>query len=444
MEFQTGIVSLSNLIQLFSSLGSTRLLLKVLAANDNSKQQIYFGPNFAALSLFPTAGVQSSPNGENPIYKAPLNFWWVGSNGSLSRAPQAKLILYPQYPEVRFSGFLQGARDAPSDLLNSETGRISDRLLFMGIHPDGRIFGAVLPPQHPIARELQAYPGVTEAGVFFEIPLGGDSKVQLLSKLCEIHQKGWINSKRLSSGVLVDCKSRNCGGYTLEAELGVSANGFAEPDFLGWEVKQFAAKSLAKPNSNAITVITPEPTGGYYKEQGVDAFVRKYGYPDKMGRDDRLNFGGVHTVGPFHRATGLTIVLQGYDADSRKISADGGIALVSNSGELAAIWHFAELMTHWNRKHSRAVYVPSLMRKEPQQSYQYGSTVMLGEGSDFLLFLEAMSIGAVYYDPGIKLEGATSDSPRTKRRSQFRIRSRDLGVLYGKLETVDACASAVS
>jgi hypothetical protein len=33
------------------------------------------------------------------------------------------------------------------------------------------------------------------------------------------------------------CTAPQCGGFTLEAELGIPKNSEAEPDFLGWEVK---------------------------------------------------------------------------------------------------------------------------------------------------------------------------------------------------------------
>lgn len=45
--------------------------------------------------------------------------------------------------------------------------------------------------------------------------------------------------------------------------------------------------------------------------------------------------------------------------------------------------------------------------------------------------------GRVYYDPGIKLENASSARPRVKRRSQFRVKSSDLPALYQSMETVD-------
>ena len=90
-------------------------------------------------------------------------------------------------------------------------------------------------------------------------------------------------------------------------------------------------------------------------------------------------------------------------------------------------------MAHWIRKHPLAAYVPSLHEKA-KNSYRYGPTVRLGEGTDFLHFLRAMSEGKVYYDPGIKLEDASTDHPKPKRRSQFRIKSADLPLLYDKME----------
>ena len=77
------------------------------------------------------------------------------------------------------------------------------------------------------------------------------------------------------------------------------------------------------------------------------------------------------------------------------------------------------------------------LRKDPAQQYSYGDRVRLAQDTDFLRFLQAMAAHKVYYDPGIKLEGATSARPTTKRRSQFRIRSTDVGSLYARM---DSCA----
>ena len=64
------------------------------------------------------------------------------------------------------------------------------------------------------------------------------------------------------------------------------------------------------------------------------------------------------------------------------------------------------------------------------QMWQSGGRVRLGDGTDFLRFLKALTNGNIYYDPGIKVEDASSATPKVKRRSQFRIRSGDLGSLY--------------
>jgi hypothetical protein len=78
----------------------------------------------------------------------------------------------------------------------------------------------------------------------------------------------------------------------LEAELGVAKNSKSEPDFHGWEVKQHSVANFDTVGSGAITLMTPEPTGGYYKEHGAAEFVRKFGYADKAGRLDRLKLRG--------------------------------------------------------------------------------------------------------------------------------------------------------
>jgi hypothetical protein len=54
----------------------------------------------------------------------------------------------------------------------------------------------------------------------------------------------------------------------------------------------------------------------------------------------------------------------------------------------------------------------------------------MNEGTDVLLLLGAFASGAVYYDPGIKMENADTYRPVTKRRSQFRVRHANVGSLY--------------
>jgi hypothetical protein len=128
-------MNFSQLKQLFVQAGAQRLYAKPLSENDNSKNQVYFGPGFQALNLFPNNGILPDSSSRNPIFKARLHFGWLLPNGMIAEAPNAKLILYPQYPEVRFSGFLQGCPAPPSALMQ---GRRAGRILFLGVRDDGQ------------------------------------------------------------------------------------------------------------------------------------------------------------------------------------------------------------------------------------------------------------------------------------------------------------------
>ena len=83
------------------------------------------------------------------------------------------------------------------------------------------------------------------------------------------------------------------------------------------------------------------------------------------------------------------------------------------------------------------MYVPAEKRTEPELQYRYAPKVWLGRGTDFTRFLAAVARGSVYLDPGMKLVGASTDDPETKRRSQFRVKFRDLGTLYASFEQMD-------
>jgi len=436
------ISELERLKNIMTENGVTQLYAKPLAPNDNSKNQIYLGGGFEALNVIPNHGVEvdagSKAGSIRNRFKAFIDMSWIDAEGLCYSAPNAQLILYPKYPEVRMSGMLQGAESAPSEMIRS---RHEGRILFMGIRNDGTILGHVTSPDSAIRPEIEAIIQPDMAGVFIRVPTDTiDSKQQLISDLRRIHLEGWMDSIRLNSeGTVLPCRSSNCGGYTLEAKLGVTPNGYAEPDYLGWEIKQHGVTSLDRPHSGSpITLMTPEPTAGIYKDEGVEYFLREFGYPDQRGREDRINFGGIFRNGVRAERTGLTLTLAGYNQISGKIEdPDGGITLLDDSGREAAIWRYADMMKHWNRKHAQAAYIPSMCRTDPSRQYMYSNQVELGEGTDFLKFLKAVADGVVYYDPGIKLEGASSSKPKIKRRSQFRIKPAHLTGLYHSMEVVD-------
>lgn len=416
--------------------GVTKLLFKFLSPNDNSKNQIYLAGSLDILNVIPMGEVKSvsTPKGKH-ILSATVDFHWLQLGSDPVVAPHAQLILYPQYPEVRLSGFLLGARGAPNEIMAS---RDEGRVLFLGVKPSGQII-AHATKDAALLTDLAARHGLEQTGVFNQLPLGpaDGSRERLLERLAAISSAGWLPAQKLKmDGAIGPCSGTNCGGYTLEAQLGIAPNGRSEPDFDGWELKSHGVARFDKLGVGQLTLMTPEPTGGFYKLDGGASFVRRFGYADRA-TEDRLNFSSPHHAWIRNELTGLTLKLLGYDREKERIiDPHSSFALLNDEGEVAAEWHYASLLTHWNRKHEKAAYVPSLCQRGNPNQYRFGDRVRLGTGTDFERFLSAISSGAIWYDPGIKLEGVSTTQPRLKRRSQFRIRSANLARMYRQFEEV--------
>ena len=167
--------------------------------------------------------------------------------------------------------------------------------------------------------------------------------------------------------------------------------------------------------------------------------MKEYGYPDRSGIVDRVNFGGTHYFGKRHDRTGLTLDIHGFDVSGSTIEdPNGDIVLVDDKGEIAASWSFNKLMDHWKRKHSKAVYIPCIKKKDASGIfYFYGSDVELGTGTGFEMLLSSISDSSVYYDPGLKIEKISTPQPKSKRRNQFRVKHSNIKSLYNSYEFVD-------
>jgi len=419
--------------------GVVRLYAKRLSPNDNAKNQFYVGGDFGVLNIIPASKPEPTTSGKHrtPIFRAAVEFEWMAEDGELFAAPGAKLILYPQYPEVRLSGLSRGTQWAPADVVGSE--RTVGRVLLLGVRDDRTVVGYGAWAGSRVAREIKAAYGGTD-DLLFRIPVDGASDERsLLAALCRVTSKGWIPSSRLDkAGVRVHCGGPNCAGYTLEAELGVRPNGRSAPDFEGWEIKSHLVPRLDAAHGGRLTLMTPEPTGGAYREQGVEAFIRRFGYADTRGREMRFNFGGIHRVGAMCARTGLTMQFHGVDAVTGKLERADALLALTRGDEVAASWSVADLLEHWSRKHSLAAYVPAEKSIGESVKYRYGTTVHLGRGAEFMRLLRAFSLGRVYYDPGIKLELA-SGKAEVKRRSQFRTDFNDLKALYRSWEARSVC-----
>lgn len=405
--------------------GVIRLYLKRLAPNDNSKNQVYFKGSLTELNLLPTKGVRA----ENGRLKAALRFHWMDSAGSLHYAPGAQLILYPQYPEVRFSGFMRDCPFRPALMATREEGR----LLFLGVTPDDRVIGYVAGHNSALSIAISALTPLNSVGVIEEIPFN-DPLGNLLRELGEIHLKGWITGKRLrADGTLIEpYTAMNAGGYTLEAELGISQNAIAGPDFQqDIEVKQFSVNDFSSLRAKSpITLLTPEPTGGIYRTDGAIEFVKRFG---RFNGSSRWDFTGAHRVGLRNETTGLRMELYGYVSSAPaltnfSIAAD---QLLTDHNVVAAEWRLEALVNHWVAKHAIAVYVPSM---KSGHQFRFGPEVVVAKETDFVLFLRALDNGRIYYDPGIKVETSSAGVEVAHRRSQFRAKFEDIRYLYRTTE----------
>lgn len=437
--------SIQSLAACMSALGATRLYAKELAANDNTKNQIYLGPSFEVLQLLPVGEIYASPKAPTTVLQALLKFIWIDEAGETEPARRTKLVLYPQYPEIRLSGFVMGCTKAPSVWLDPKRkGRAEGRTLILGISTTGEIFSYLALPGSQLSNSYNSVkPAFGKVGVLSDLSAlllpraTKDEDTQLIERLASTHRKGWIEAKRLvAGGKIVPCNGRNCGGFTLEAELGVEENGDAEPDFLGWEIKQHATPDYLRHGSGPITLFTPEPDGGEYV-QGVAEFVEKYG--EHTDREDISYFQGIHYAGKSHASTQMRLAVTGFEAATGKITDAGGkLVLVAPDGAEAASWSFGKILKHWCRKHNKAAYVPAQVdsTKAPYR-YRYGKNVKLCRSTDATLLLKAVSAGSVYYDPGIKLDRSTG---KTHRRSQFRIKFKEISQLYRQTEDADVSA----
>ena len=426
MSFQ----NVGQLIARFKDLGAERVFCKNLSENDNSKQQIYLGGSFEALSFFPHGDISAYAELKLPNFKAPLELYWV-NNESIEQAAGTQLILYPKYPEVRLSGFLKGCKNAPAEHLQQVPRKMrrgtDGRVLVFGTTKEKRTLAYLAPENTPISIELlEKFAHEPPNGLFLELtmPVGSvQNKANVLAALSRIHAAGFHDScRRNKQGLVIPYKASNGGGYTLEALLGITPNGKSEPDYLGWEIKGHS--------SNRVTLMTPEPNGGFYGERGAKEFVERYGHDAKEGN---MYFTGGHKVGVRCASTGMTLQVAGFDpANPKLFDVRGSVILVDASGNEAASWAFAQLLTHWNRKHAFAAYVRYTTQKAPI-AYRYETPVLMGEHTDFYKYLKALCAGAIIFDPGSKVIKAKTAQSTVKARSQFRINTNDLSMLYETL-----------
>lgn len=436
-------ISLHQITREIYAKGSQRILIKQLSNNDNSKNQIYLGSDFDVIKVIPSGDIYSDGfSAKGSIFKAPLNFFWIDETGNTEHAKHAKVILYPDYPETRLSGFLKSTNKknhiTPSHLMQPPTPdeRLArngkNRFLLLGIS-EKNIFAYCTGWEDLATSELNnlidEHSLTTIASVFYEYPrdyTGASSQVKLLTKLKSIYLAGEIESCRLArDGTILPYKAQNGAGYTLEAQFGIKPNGRSDPDFMDWELKAHSGP--------VVTLMTPEPNTGTYLDC-LETFLRTYG---TNIQDERIDFASRHNIGQENPKTFLTLKLEGYDPELKKISnPEGGLFLRNQSGTVIAGWTFNKIIDHWKNKHANTCFITYTNRKMETNYYQFGPEITLGKGTGFDQFLNAIYNNVIYYDPGINMK-FDGKSWKPKKRNQFRVHWKNISSLYTDIQHIN-------
>ena len=443
----TGIDSLEYLLSLFQSQGVRTAYVKHLAKRqDNSKNQIYLGGALEGVAnLFPATiharsaskskAKRKSKSGK-PKLEAHLDFAWLSQNGDRDDAVHTCIIDYFQYPEIRLSGFLRGSSRSPRSLRREEQAHYGQRILIMGTAADGKVVGVVLTERNdPLVVDFPELPLLDDSGVLHVLAVEGEIGVApselLRQEISAIIRGGWHKGRIRRKNGVEPFRGAQGGGYTLEALLGVVANGDKAPDRHGFEIKSFS--------SSRISLMTPTPDFGFQGEHSFREFMHAYGRSGSRG-DGSLRFTGVHRCGEVCKSTGFGMRVSGYDrgSDSFGDVIEVGVEIFDPAtGDIVAGWSLEKLANCWNAKHANALYIKCKKKATNDiPLWRYANDWLTGMGTDVWRLLRAIDGGLVFYDPAdtIYADGGT------KVRSQWRINVRDLPEamerLYARSETV--------
>lgn len=407
--------------------GASVVYLKDMAPNDNSKNQYYLGRDESALRCLGVTleDAEVSGEGKRTALRAPQPLRWISPDGT-HPAPGAKIIFYPQYPEVRLSGIVRGVpRTVPGRDLARD--RLDERVMLLGV-TDHDLLVWVGEPDRSERFALETRPTgdnpLLEVVTATRRPSLTEAWADLLDELRIIITGPPVQAQRLARDGLKEytAAAPNAPGYTLEALFGIEANSDPAPDYRGLiELKVVSQK---------VTLMTPEPTSGLYVDAGKLTFLQRWGHESR----GKLRFTGLHRVDVAKSGQPLGLSIEGWsDADPRTYDPRGRLVLASRAGEVGAAWLLSDLHSHWLKKHPEVAFVP-YSRDKPANTISFEIPVHAGHGTDFAMFMRALASGHVYLDPGTSMP---LDTEKVHARNQFRVNRTQLDKLYGRFERHD-------
>lgn len=256
------------------------------------------------------------------------------------------------------------------------------------------------------------------------------TKDELISRLKEIRDQGWIESKRYGNHGSI--------GNTLEDLLGIDENNLPIPNASEWELKTQRSETTSlmtlfhcEPSPTALRFV-PRVLLPHYGWEHQQAGTR---YSDKelsfrqtisaRGRSDR-GFGVVVD----RSAAKIAISFDAASVDPRHREWLNTVVANAGIGELTPqpYWGFQDLEYKVGSKLTNCFFVKAHVRKEAgREQYYYYSALML-RGLNFEGFLNGLEQGTILVD----FDARTGHNHGTK----FRIRQNSWPTLYSEQITL--------
>ncbi|MCW2390905.1 hypothetical protein M2332_000603 [Sphingobium sp. B11D3A] len=433
MPFEYSPADLSEIRDLLGRHGATEALIKPLSKNHNDKNQIYSGADFAP--VYPMFDVTFSLRGSSASRRKGANtkgaaipeaifshFAWIDTTGREVAARDVRMIIYPQYPETRLSGFKTVENTMPEAMSVAFTKAHPHipRYLVLGRRGLGEVIAVlVADPKPQFISDVAALPSAQGSRVWRHLRLRSTAPERLTAMLAVAAGRPLPGSRLDTSGGTLAFNGTQVCGYTLEHALGIIPNSDKNGDFEGIELKTHTQKK--------VTLFTPEPDMGVYA-QDFAKFMQTWGYPDENGN---LRVTGVHRVGVRCDKSGLTLrIMNHVRGVSLAASADDDVhlGLFDDEDCLAAGWSLERMLNSWTSKHNEAVYIPAtkvkssdpeLLKMGHQHIIQFSRQVMWCRETSAERLFEALYNGTLFLDPAPKY---CPGNPRlNKRRSQWRV-----------------------
>lgn len=256
------------------------------------------------------------------------------------------------------------------------------------------------------------------------------TKEQLIEKLVEIKNRGWIKSKRQG----------NAGGIgnTLEDLLGIKENNLPIPNASEWELK---CQRIQSSSLTTLFHIEPSPRAIKFVPQ---ILLLKYGWPhQKAGskyNEDEMSFRlTIHGNARSDRGFKVVInhnerkVLVSFDSKSVDPKHSAWLKSVEKRiglGELEPqpYWGFDDLHHKAGTKLLNCFYVQADVKKHKNNELFSYSKIMMLQKFDFGKFLAAINAGSILVD----FDARTGHNHGTK----FRLRQDRMPDLYEKISII--------